>query len=144
MSAKILLRIAAFLLFFHVVGHSTGMITRKNKTNEAEISLMNRMAEVKVSTMGKETDRSYDDFYLGFGISLSFALFSFGILLWLLGSLGEKDPNFTKKLLLPILFVLVSFTAIDFLYFFPVPAFTCLFASVAIVSAIVRLGKEKS
>ncbi|MGJ4745429.1 LIC_13387 family protein [Leptospira sp. SA-E8] len=142
MSAKILLRIAVFLLLFHVVGHSFGMASRKNVTQEKAKELLQNMSEVKVPMFGDDSAHTYDDFYFGMGVNLSIALLAFAALLWILSGLAASNPKEVVKVLYPILFCLLAFTGIDFAYFFPLPALTCLFAALAIIGAQVQLSKK--
>ncbi|TGK12264.1 hypothetical protein EHO60_08375 [Leptospira fletcheri] len=138
MKPKILLRIAALLILFHTVGHTFGMQNRKNVQEPSAQSLLQSMSEVKVPMMGKVTNRSYDDFYYGMGIALSVSLFSVALLLWLLGNVSEKNANTVRILSIPILIHLAGLAVIEFLYFFPLPAWTSALACVCIGASLVK------
>ncbi|EQA38021.1 hypothetical protein LEP1GSC047_3575 [Leptospira inadai serovar Lyme str. 10] len=142
MNPKILLRIAAFLILFHAVGHTFGMQARKNVQDPPAKALVQEMSEVKVPMMGELTNRSYDDFYYGMGIALSLALFSITILLWILGGVAVSNPQTTKNLLYPIFFNLSGLAVIEFVYFFPLPAWTSTLSAVCIAISLIRLGKK--
>jgi hypothetical protein len=130
MTPKILLRIAAGLLLFFAVGHSIGHFRRHDVTDPKAIEVQRQMIENKFDMFGKL--RSYDENYTGMSTNLILTLVTFTVLLWLFSSVVETNKSLGRILLLPIALCVVGISITGSLYFFPVPALTCLIASVII------------
>ena len=72
MSSKLLLRIAAGLLFLHLFLHSIGH-SNWQKTNDAvKQGVINQMVDHKFYFMG--TDRSMGDYFMGYGYIVTIGL----------------------------------------------------------------------
>lgn len=137
MNYKMLLRISVFTVLFFAVGHSVGHFTRKSTDVPELLGFFKMMEEIKFP-IGTQM-RSYDEFYEGMSLNLIITLFGIAPLLWILSGMESSD---SRKILLPILFIMIGFTITGFLYFFIVPAVTCAVTSVLILGAI--LSKKKS
>lgn len=137
MKTKIILRIAAGCLLFFALGHSLGHFTRHNVTDPKAKEVLQIMIENKFDMFGQM--RSYDENYTGMSLNLIFTLLSFVAFIWLLSYHVEKQPIFVRNLLLPITFCILGFCITGFLYFFLIPALTCLFATVLLLFGIVKL-----
>jgi hypothetical protein len=139
MKPKVLLRIAVFCILFFIVGHSIGHFTRKEVTDQKGLSVLRAMEDYKFP-IGTQF-RSYDEFYTGMSLNLILSLVSIGFLLWMISNVSISTPRIASRLLWPILFVMVGFTITGFLFFFVVPAVTCLLASALILTSILLLQK---
>lgn len=138
MKSKLLIRIAAGCVLFFAVGHTAGHLTRKSPTQEAERQVLKTMEEKKFDFNG--AFRSYDDFYEGMSLNLIFTLLALTVMLWFIS--GITDKEIAKKLLWPIFFLLVGFAITSFLFFFLVPAITCVVASALILWSLVGINKK--
>jgi hypothetical protein len=141
MKPKLLLRIAACLLLFFACGHSIGHFTRHDVTDPKAREVLRQMTENKFDMFGQQ--RSYDQNYTGMSLNLILTLFVFASILLMLSTQTEKEPLFVKNLLVPITFCVVGFSVTGFLYFFTMPAVTCLFASLLTIWAIIGLSNKK-
>lgn len=140
MKTKILLRAASGCLLFFAIGHSIGHVTRHTVTDPKAQEVLNIMSENKFDMFGQM--RSYDENYTGMSLNLIFTLLAFVCILWLLSGQVETQPQFVRNMLLPIAICVLGFCATSFLFFFPVPAITCLLASILLLIAIVVLTKK--
>jgi len=139
MKSKLLIRIAAGCTLFFALGHTMGHLSRK-ESNESKVKEVIRLMEdTKFDLFGQL--RSFDENYTGMSLNLIFTLLAFTLLLWFVSALSETDPKSCRNLLVPILLCLLGFAVTSYVYFFPVPAITCVLASIALVTAVLRLPK---
>jgi hypothetical protein len=86
MSAVLLLRVSAFTSLLFALGHTLGGMKFWSPMGDNQV--LQLMRSVHFDVMG--TSRSYFDFYMGFGWSLSVAGFLQAILLWQISSLSKN------------------------------------------------------
>lgn len=141
MSVKNLLRITLFLVLFFLLGHTVGLITRKNVTAPESKQIISLMEQTKIEMQG--VDKTYDQFYEGMSANLSITLLSLAILLWMLIRLENNNRVVVKQLLIPVILLLSLFTVTGFIYFFLVPAITCLMASITSIFAYYKLSRSR-
>ncbi|HTJ48498.1 MAG TPA: hypothetical protein VL443_03510 [Cyclobacteriaceae bacterium] len=141
MKAKMLLRFASACIIFFAAGHTMGHITRKKSTEPQVQEVFKQMETVHVPIGGQS--RSYDEFYNGMSINLIITLVAFAFILWFISNASIHAPRTSYILLWPILFCIVGFAITGFVYFFLVPAITCVVASILILMAINSLHKQK-
>jgi len=139
MTPKLLLRIAAGCLLFFALGHSVGHFTRHNVEDPKAKEVLRQMIENKFDMFGQL--RSYDENYTGMSLNLIFTLLALASILWILSSYTEQNSVLVKKILIPITLCIFGFSVTSFVYFFPVPAVSCLLASFSMVFAITKLNK---
>lgn len=140
MNTKRVLRIAAGCLLFFALGHTIGHMSRHNVTDPKAVEVQKAMMENKFNMFGKL--RSYDENYTGMSLNLIFTLLAFVILLWLISALANENPLLAIKLLIPVLICVAGFTITGFMYFFLLPALTCLLATVLLTIALIQLHKK--
>jgi hypothetical protein len=134
MKTTVWLRISSVIALLFAVGHTLG--GRKYWSPMGNNPVLGTMRSVRFDTMG--VNRSYLDFYMGFGYSLSTTMLMQAILLWLLASLARTDAARLR----PIIAVLTVATAVGGLiswqFLFPVPALfsLVLVASLAVAFAV--------
>jgi hypothetical protein len=90
MTARRLLRFAAILSFLYFLGHSAGMPWTPG-TGAAADTVVRGMRAVRFDVFG--TSRSYMDFYLGFGLTVSVLQLLGSVVLWLLAGLTVDAPD---------------------------------------------------
>lgn len=78
------------------------------------------MTDVRFDTMG--ANRSYLDFFMGFGWSLSVFMLMQTILLWQLASLARTDPARLRPMIAVIALATVASGVIAWRFIFPLPA----------------------
>lgn len=118
MNAKLLIRISAFLVFIHLIGHTL----RYFSWDEVEGlgGVVKEMRSHSARFMGVE--RSLADYYSGYSWTL-FGLYGMSVvLLWQLSGFLKGNRNLIKQLLLPIGIAYLFFGTIELLYFPPFAA----------------------
>jgi len=138
MKPKLLLWIATGCLLFFAIGHSIGHFTRHNVNDPKAKEVLHQMTENKFDMFGQL--RSYDENYTGMSFNLIFTLLAFASILCLLSTQTEKHPQIVKNILVPITICVFGFSVTSFLYFFLMPAITCLFASILSSWTIFKLN----
>ena len=113
-----MLRIAAAISLLFTLGHSMGGLQQWSPMGDNAV--LQAMRDVRFDTMG--VSRSYLDFYMGLGWTISVLMVMETILLWQLASLAKTEPARLR----PIIGVIVLATAgsgiIAWRFILPVPA----------------------
>ncbi len=131
MSSKILLRIAAVLMFLHTIGHTMGALTWKKTTNPFLSAMVSSMEQNQFIFMGRKVSIAL--FYDGYGISMIAVLLLVSVLLWILS--GEPPSLLAVKLKWALGIFLLLLALFEFIYFFPFAAVFSLLAGVCVVLA---------
>jgi hypothetical protein len=139
MSPKILLRIAAGAVLFFALGHTMGHFTRKNLSTPEAQAVYKVMEDFKFP-IGFQM-RSYDEFYEGMSINLIITLLTLTAILWVSSSVCGQNPEAGIQILWPVLFCMIAFSVTGFIFFFTLPAVTCVVASILILISIFQLRK---
>jgi len=125
MSSKVLLRIAAVLMFIHCVLHTIGFSGWKTDPTRQEV--IKAMTGQKLPFMG--ANRSMGEFYDGFGYASTIALALIAVSLWIVsGELAAR--SLAKKMILTLAVILVFWGIDEIIFFF---AFA---ASISLVSSL--------
>jgi hypothetical protein len=117
MKPKILLRIAAILIFIHAVLHTIGFSSWKRDPDPAKHQLIQLMTGQKSPFMG--VMRNVGEYYDGFGYATSIALVLFAFLLWVTSGELLSNVSLAKKVTLILAFALLFWGADELIYFFP-------------------------
>lgn len=134
MTARLWLRISAVVAALFALGHTLG--GRKNWSPNGDHPVLQQMRDVHFDVMG--VNRSFFDFYLAFGYSLSVYMFMQAILLWQLGGLVTTDAARVRPLIAVITVAAVASGIIAWLMIFPVPAWFSLVLIACLVIAWVK------
>lgn len=118
MSTAVLLRIASVISLVFTAGHSLGGLRKWSPMGDN--SVLKAMTDVRFDTMG--ANRSYLDFFMGFGWSLSVVMLMQTILLWQLASLARTDPARLRPMIAVIALATIASGVIAWRFIFPVPA----------------------
>lgn len=132
MKASWFYKIAAILLLLFSVGHTLGF--RKTDPHWGADSLVASMQEVHFNVGG--FDRTYWDFYVGFGLFVSVFLLFAALVAWQLGSLSPAT-----LVSIPVLrwSLAVCFAGVSFLswrYFFLVPGVFSTVITFCLIAAV--------
>lgn len=128
MKPKILLRIAAILIFIHSVLHTFGFSTWKQAPDPVYKATVDGMTEHKFPFMGAV--RSLGNFYDGFGYASSIALFLIAIILWFVSGETGRSANLAIKIIYAVGIALVAWGIDELIYFFPFAASITLTAAI--------------
>jgi hypothetical protein len=121
------LRIASVISLIFTAGHTMGGL--KHWSPMGDNLVLKSMTDVRFSTMG--ASRSYLDFFMGFGWSISVQMLMETILLWQLASLAKTDPARLRPMIAVIALATAGSGLIAWRFIFPVPA---LFSAALVVA----------
>jgi hypothetical protein len=132
-STTIWLRISATISLLFAIGHSLGGL--QNWSPNANNPVLQSMRTVHFDVMG--VNRSYLDFYLGFGYSISVSLFLQAAVLWMLSAVARKDAATARPMIAAFAVAAALSTLIAWGYIFPVPAIFSLVLSATLIVAYI-------
>ena len=133
MTPTLWLRIAAVIQLLFTVGHTLG--GRKHWSPMGDNEVLRQMTTVRFDTMG--ANRSYLDFFMGFGWSLSVLMLLEAVLLWQLASLARTDPAGVRPMIVAFVLATIGTGVIAWRFIFPIPALFSIAVVVALVIAYV-------
>jgi len=132
MKPKILLRIAATLMFLHTIGHTIGAFSWKEAPNAAVAQVVNGMQTIHFNFMGRSV--SIGGFYEGYGFTMIVVFLLLSLLLWFLSA--QAHNPFSVKLTWLLGVSLITIGVLEYIYFFPFAAAFSLLAGICTVSAL--------
>jgi len=118
MNTALLLRVASVISLLFAAGHTLG--GRKAWSPIGESEVLKAMRTFRFETMG--VSRTYLDFYLGFGFTLSVYLLLQAILLWQLAVVAKTDPLQVRPMIASFALASVAAGILSWVFIFPVPA----------------------
>lgn len=129
MTTTLFLRIASVISLIFTLGHTLGGLRKWSPMGDNEV--LQAMTAVRFDTMG--ANRSYLDFYMGFGWSITVAMVMQTVLLWQMASLARTDPASVRPMIAVIALATVAGGVIAWRFIFPVPA---LFSSALVITLV--------
>ena len=126
MTTTLLLRIASVISLVFTAGHTLGGLRKWSPMGENEV--LKAMTEVRFDTMG--ANRSYLDFFMGFGWSISVLMLLQTVLLWQLASFARADPVRVRPMIAVFGLATLATGVIAWRFIFPIPA---LFSSALLI-----------
>jgi hypothetical protein len=130
MSTTLWLRIASVILLLFTVGHSLGGLQRWSPMGDNEV--LRQMTAVRFDTMG--ASRTYLDFFMGFGWSISIVMLLQTVLLWQLSSLARTNATAVRPMIAAFVIATLATGVIAWRFLFPVPA---LFSAALVIALVV-------
>ena|SRR5205085_1632657 len=118
MTRSLFLRIASVVSLLFTVGHSMGGLQKWSPMGENDV--LKAMTNVHFDTMG--VSRSYLDFFLGLGWSISVMMLMQTVLLWQLASLARTRRADVRPLVAVIALATLGSGLIAWRFILPVPA----------------------
>lgn len=136
MTTTLWLRIAAVVSLLFTAGHTMGGLKRWSPMGDNPV--LQAMSTVRFETMG--ASRTYLDFFMGFGWSLSVAMLLQSVLLWQMASLARTDAAAMRPLIAVFALATAASGVIAWRFIFPVPALfsAALVACLAVAFAVAR------
>ena len=126
---RLLYRIAAVLIFLFALGHSIGYPWSDPQWGVD----LHAVQSSHFNVLG--SNRSYWDFYLGFGLFNSMFMLLAAVLAWQLGNLPAASARFMSWML-ALCFAAV--TALSWMYFFIIPIVFSILITVCLLAAAWR------
>src|SRR5579872_349686 len=133
MTTTLLLRIAAVISLLFAAGHTLGGLKRWSPMGENEV--LKAMETVRFDTMG--ANRSYLDFFMGFGWSISVALLLQAALMWQMASLARADAMQVRPMIATFALATLASGLIAWRFILPVPAAFSAVLLIVLVAAYV-------
>jgi len=139
MKASTWLRLLAGIMVFFTFGHTMGGVLNPPAEGPAGQAL-DVMRRARFPIMGFE--RSYWDFYRGFGwfVSLEFVLFA--LIAYHLSVMSRRNPRAAMPLMVTLEIGCVVTAILSWLYFFSAPIVTSILAVVCSTAALAALARE--
>ncbi len=131
------LRIAAVLTFIHAVLHTVGGVFGKAEPGPATVAV-EAMKSNHFVLMGAQ--RTFWDFYFGFGLAISIFLTFEAIVFWQLGSLARQAGPRLRPILITFAVAYAVFAVDSYRYFFLPPVVTEGLISACLIGAVVTCG----
>jgi hypothetical protein len=116
------LRIASVLTLIQCTMHTVGGVFGNPKHGAEEIAVIETMKAHRFNVMGSM--RAYWDFFFGYGLSVTIALFIQGILFWQLGTIIKAIPAASRPIVALFFFNCFATAIVCWKYFFLGPAIT--------------------
>ena len=109
MKTTLALRIASIMMFLFAAGHSLG--GKDSWSPAGETDVLRAMRSVSFHAMG--VDRTYLDFYNGFGWTLSIFLLLQAVLLWQVAAMAKVDPMRVRPLIASFFLATIAAAAVS-------------------------------
>jgi hypothetical protein len=135
MRTQSLLRISSITALLFGIGHTIGYPWVGDVTTE-QFSQISAVKSVRAVTQGFL--RSYWDFHIGFGITISLLFLVQAIIFWQLGSFGQSEPKSARFVAAVFGAFYIACTVVDFIFFFWAPIICSTVLSVCLVTASMR------
>src|SRR6516164_8739032 len=129
MTTTLWLRIAAVVLLLFTVGHTMGGLQHWSPMGDNEV--LRQMTAVRFDTMG--ASRTYLDFFMGFGWSISIMMLMQTVLLWQLARLAGTNSAAVRPMIVVFALATLASGVIAWRFIFPVPA---LFSGALLITLI--------
>jgi hypothetical protein len=117
MNATLALRMTSIISLLLTAGHTLG--GRSSWSPGGETATLLAMRSFHMNVLG--VSRSYHDFYIGFGYSLSVSLLLQTVLLWQLAGLARTQPETVRPFLVAFLLATLASAIVAWELLFPIP-----------------------
>jgi hypothetical protein len=141
MKPTFLLRSAAALTLLLGVGHMIGKPWTPSKDPQAA-TVVEAMTSHRMHVMG--FDRSFMDFYVGFGLMLGVYLLAQAALLWMIAGLAMSEPVRARQMAVVLLIANVAQTILGGAYLFTLPLVFSGAVTLCLGAAVVALSSTSS
>ena len=131
MTRTLLLRIASVISLLFTAGHSMGGLKKWSPMGENEV--LRSMTTFHFDAMG--VSRSYLDFFMAFGWSITVAMLLQTVLLWQMASLARNNAAQVRPMIAAFALATLASGALAWRFLFPLPALFCLVLLAVLVAA---------
>ena len=140
MKTTLLLRIAAIITFLFFAGHTSGFPWTP-AVGPAELPVVDAMKGVSFDVLG--STRTYWDFYVGFGLTISCLQLLAVVVLWQLAGMARLDAARVRPIIAAFFFAFIINTILTLKYFFVIPIVMSIVIAVILAVAFYTAGKNK-
>jgi hypothetical protein len=141
MKAWIWLRALAGIFVFFTIGHTMGVFEPPTVGTPAA-AVLATMGSVRFPVMGFE--RSYGEFYRGFGLFVSLEFAILAVLAYQVGGLSRRYPRQAMPMMVTLQAACIGTAILSWLFFFAAPIVTSLLAVVCSTVALVTLARDSA
>jgi hypothetical protein len=127
-----LLRIASIVSLVLAAGHTFGGMGSWSPPGETAV--LEAMKSFRFDAAG--ASRTYWDFYIGFGFSISVYLFAQAVLLWQLATLAKRDVVQVRAIVAVFLLSVIAIAVLSWKYFFVIPLILSIAIAVCLALAL--------
>ena len=131
MKPSVLYRVASVLLLLFALGHTLGF--RKTDPQWGVDTLIGSMRSIHFNVQG--FNRSYWDFYVGFGLFVSVFLLFAAVLAWQLSGLPAETLSSIRGSAWALAVCFVAVTILSCIYFFIVPIVLSIVITACLIAA---------
>lgn len=133
MKTTLWLRVSAIISLLFTAGHFMGGL--QNWSPVGDNRVLQSMRTVRFDIMG--VNRSYFDFYMGFGHSVTVSFLLQSVLLWIVGNVARTRASLVRPMIAAFVVAVALTGLIAWRYIFPVPAFFSLALCATLVLAFI-------
>ena len=127
------LKVSSIIALLFAAGHTLGGLKQWSPMGDNPV--LQAMKATRFDTMG--ANRSYFDFYMGFGYSLSVAQVMLAILLWQLATLARTNAAGVRPMIAVMTLATLAGGVVAWRFIFPVPALFSLALVASLAAAYV-------
>jgi hypothetical protein len=132
------LRLLAAIMVFFTIGHTIGVLNPP--ADGVAGQALDVMRRARFPIMGFE--RSYWDFYRGFGFFVSLELLFFAVIAYQLSVMSRRSARAALPLMVSLEIGCTVTALLSWIYFFAAPMVTSLAAVVSSTAALVALARD--
>jgi hypothetical protein len=136
MKTPLALRIASIVMFLFAAGHSLGGMDAWSPAGETDV--LRAMRSVSFHAVG--VDRTYLDFYMGFGWTLSIFMLLQAVLLWQIAAMAKADPLRVRPMIASFLVATIAAAAVSWKLILPVPVIFLAIIAACLAAALKPAG----
>ena len=133
MKPTLFLRIASVLTMIHCILHTVGGVFGSPRNGPEEVAVIETMKAHTFNVMGSM--RTYWDFSMGYGLSVTITLFVQALIFWQLGTMAKTNAAWTRPIVVLFFFNFIAMSAVVWRYFFIAPAVTELIIATCLAAA---------
>lgn len=135
LSAKILIRVAATICFFHALSHTTGYPWTRGLSLEEDKAL----EAMQTSFLIFEKQRTYWDFYIGFGLGISILQLAVSLILWFTSTITERAPGQARSIVGTTAIAFWAVAVLTWRFFFLPPFIFSVLLALILSAAILQI-----
>ncbi|MBV8216294.1 MAG: hypothetical protein JOZ08_24010 [Verrucomicrobia bacterium] len=139
-STAFFLRAASVLTFLHCIGHIIGGVFGVDAPpGTKEGAVVEAMKSNQFDVLG--ATRSYWDFFIGYGLTISVSELLQAVIFWLLAGFAKTEPRRIRPLIAVFLVANLGFAILAWRYFFIPPLVGDLLITLALGLAYLKAGR---
>jgi len=140
-STAFFLRVASVFTVLHCIGHTIGGVFGVDAPpGTKEGAVVEAMKSNQFDVMG--ATRSFWDFFIGFGITISVSSLVQAVVFWQLAGLAKTEPRRIRPIIAAFLFANLGFAVLAWRYFFMPPLVGAVLTTIILGLAYLQAGRE--